>query len=302
MHQIYWSVVAALVVAMVLGVPLTQPAAVTTATALMICGGLPHGAYDIALLRRAANFGLTGLMLAVGAYVAIVALMAAMWIAAPLLALVLFLAGSSYHFGEDWPMLDDPLLRSAAGAAVIAAATIGHPAQVTALFVAMSDPRAVAVARTIIAATPVILLVTAVGIVAAWRTGSQHNASQQWPVAMAACLALLVILPPVVGFALFFVFLHSPRHLRQARAVLHDMHQTWWIATGALLPGVAILGWWAQQHLAPWQIDETIAAQAFQLLAAVAFPHLLLSHWLEIKLGRASSPGQSASHSRAAIA
>lgn len=286
-NRAYWLVVLALLAAKALGAPLDQPAEVTAATVLMIAGGLPHGAYDIALLRRATVLDRYRLALAVGAYAAIVALMGLMWIAAPLLALILFLAVSAYHFGEDWPMLDVPLLRFAAGAAVIAASTIGHPAQVAALFVAMSDPRAVIIAKIIMAAAPVTLLVTAVGVVAAWRNGSR-----QWAAAMAVCLGLLVLLPPVAGFALFFVFLHAPKHLKQARAALRDMDQKRWLATGALVSGVAIVGWWALQRLAPWQIDETVAAHAFQLLASVAVPHLALSRWLEKRLEQSQSAPQ----------
>lgn len=289
----YWLVAVALLFVTALGVPLSQPGEVIAATALMIGGGLPHGAYDIALLRRATTLDRCELTLAVSGYVAIVALMAVLWTAAPLLALVLFLAVSAYHFGEDWAMLDVPLLRLAAGAAVIAAATIGHPAHVTGLFVTMSDPRAAVIARIIIAAAPVILLVTAVGIVTAWLNGSR-----QWAAAMASCLAMLFFLPPVAGFSLFFVFLHTPRHLTLARVALQDMNQISWYATGALVSGTAIFGWWAQHGLMRWRLDLSLTAQAFQLLAAVALPHLLLSRWLENRQNQASSIEPFRSHAR----
>ena len=164
-------------------------------------------------MRRSLALGRSDVALAVGGYAAIALLMVLLWMTLPLVALVLFLAVASVHFGEDWQMLEEPLLRFAAGAAVIAAATIGHPAEVSALFVAMSDPRAAVIAQIITAAAPVALLVTAVGIAVAWRDGSRH-----WAAAMALCFALLLVLPPVAGFALFFVFLHSPRHLAQTRA------------------------------------------------------------------------------------
>ena len=283
-HPAFWLAAAALGVAMILRAPLSQPTAIAIATIVMIGGGLPHGAFDIALLRRAASLDRSALVLAVGGYAAIVALMALLWIVAPLLALVLFLAVSAFHFGEDWPMIDVALLRFAAGAAVIAAATIGHPAGVAALFVAMSDPRAAVVAKGVIAAAPVALLVTSVGVATAWRNGNR-----QWAAAMTVCLALLVLLPPVAGFALFFVFLHAPRHLAQSRNALRDMSQTRWLATGALVSAATLIGWWAQQRLAPWQIKESLAAQAFQLLASVAVPHLVLSRWLEKRLERPTS-------------
>ncbi|HQR90699.1 MAG TPA: Brp/Blh family beta-carotene 15,15'-dioxygenase, partial [Caulobacter sp.] len=126
------------------------------------------------------------------------------------------------------------------------------------------------------AVAPVTLLVTGVGLVEAWRGGSQA-----WATAMGLCLIVLFVAPPVIGFAVFFVFLHAPLHLDRARTVLSDMPQSRWLATGALLSGAALIGWLALRLLAPVRIDETLTSQAFQLLAAVAVPHLVLSHWLE---------------------
>ncbi|MCU6454095.1 Brp/Blh family beta-carotene 15,15'-dioxygenase [Sphingomonas sp. A2-49] len=275
----YWIAAAALVVATLAGVPLGQPAAVAAATLVFIGGGLPHGAYDIALLRRSGALGRFGVRLAVGGYVAVALLMVTLWLTLPLVALALFLVVAAVHFGEDWQMLDEPLLRVAAGTAVIAAATIGHPAEVAALFVAMSDSRAAVIAQVVTAVAPVALLVTAVGIAAAWRDGGRS-----WASAMTLCFALLLILPPVAGFALFFVFLHSPRHLARTRAALRDMTAARWLGTGAMLSGLAIFGWWVVRTIVPSGLGPSATAQAFQLLASVAVPHLLLSRGLERRL------------------
>ena len=280
-YPAYWIAAALLVAAIALRVPLGRPTLVSAATVLFICGGLPHGAYDIALLRRSVALGRSGVALAVGGYAAVAMLMALLWMSLPLVALVLFLTVAAVHFGEDWAMLEEPLLRCAAGAAVIAAATIGHPADVSTLFVAMSDPRASVIAQIITAAAPVTLLVTAVGIAVAWRDGSRR-----WAAAMALCLVLLISLPPVAGFALFFVFLHSPRHLAQTRISLRDMALAHWLMTGAVLSGGAIVGWWTLHRLAPSDISGSMVVQAFQLLASVAVPHLVLSRWLERRQGR----------------
>ena len=284
-HDVYWLAACALIAAMLLHVPLGQSAAVSVATGVFVAGGLPHGAYDIALLRRTIALDWRAMVLAVGGYAAIALLMAVAWATVPLAALIVFLAVAALHFGEDWQMLDEPLLRVAAGAAIIAAPTIAHPAAVSALFVAMSDARAHVIAQIIAAAAPVALLVTAVGIASAWRDGSRR-----WAAAMALCLLLLLIVPPVAGFALFFVFLHAPRHLAQTRSSLRDMTFARWLATGAGLSVAAILGWWAVQRLAPALADTALAVQAFQLLASVAVPHLLLSRWLEKRLDRVGYP------------
>ncbi|MFM9829287.1 MAG: Brp/Blh family beta-carotene 15,15'-dioxygenase [Sphingomonas sp.] len=267
-----------------MGNPLGEVATDTAATFVFIGGGLPHGAYDIALLQRAITLDRHELLLAVGGYGAIAAVMAILWMASPLVALMLFLAVAAVHFGEDWEMLDEPLLRLAAGVAIIAAPTIGHHAAVSAVFVEMSDERAAVIVQLIVAAAPVALLVTAVGIVVAWLDGSRR-----WAAAMALCLILLTALPPVVGFALFFVFLHSPRHLAQARGALRDMASARWVWTGVFIAGIAIAGWCLLQQLAPSPTSLTVAAQGFQLLASVAVPHLLLSRWLDERLNRSDA-------------
>jgi len=280
---VFWPVAVALLLATMLGAPLGQSMAVTAATALFLGGGLPHGAYDIALLRRAIAPGRGVLVLVIGGYVAIAVAMALLWMTLPLLALVLFLSISAVHFGEDWQMLEAPLLRIAAGAAVITVPTISHPAEVAALFVAMSDDRATLLVRIISVAAPVTLLVTAVGIAAAWLAGSRT-----WATAVTLSLVVLAVAPPVIGFALFFVFLHSPLHLDKARGILRDMSRSRWIATGGLLSGATIAGWLALQALFPFRVDANLTSQAFQLLAAVAAPHLLLSHWLERRVRAAA--------------
>lgn len=276
MRPAFWPVAAGLLLAVATGAPLDQSITTTLATVLFMVGGLPHGAYDIALLRKAVAPGRRALVLVVGGYVAVAVAMAVLWLTFPLVALIIFLVIAAMHFGEDWRMLDEPLLRLAAGAAVISVPAVSHPAQVTALFVAMSDPRSTLLVQIIGAAAPVTLLVTAVGLIEAWRGGARA-----WATAMALCLIVLSVAPPVVGFALFFVFLHAPLHLDRARTVLSDMPRSRWLATGALLSGAAITGWLALKLLAPMRMDETLTSQAFQLLAAVAVPHLVLSHWLE---------------------
>ncbi|MES3108475.1 Brp/Blh family beta-carotene 15,15'-dioxygenase [Sphingomonas aurantiaca] len=283
----FWIVGMYLATALAAGISLDGRTATGLATLVFVVGGMPHGAYDIALLTRATRLRHGWLWLAVAGYVGIAIGMAVLWVVVPAGALILFLMVAAIHFGEDWTMLDEPLLKMAAGTAIIAAAAIGHPAQVAALFVTMAGgPGGAVIARAAIAVAPVALLVTSVGIWVAWREGAR-----EWAAATAVAIVALILLPPVAGFALFFVFLHSPRHLSEARALLDDMPRAKWLTTGAAMSALAIGGWW----LFAWRIEALPAdmtAQAFQLLAAVALPHLLLSRWLERRLDPAvSGPG-----------
>ena len=279
-HPAFWLAAIYLVSALAAGLPLDGPIATMIATIVFIAGGMPHGAYDIALLERATRCGRAVLGSAIGGYVGIAVAMALLWVVAPLIALILFLMVASIHFGEDWTMLDEPLLKIAAGTAIIAAPAIGHPAEVARLFVAMAGTRDGAiVAQTMIAIAPVSLLVTTVGIAAAWR-----DDAREWAAATATAILVLIMAPPAAGFALFFVFLHAPRHFADARAMLHTMPRRWWLATGALMSGAAIGGWLVFATTQPRSLPSDITAQAFQLLATVAVPHLMFSRWIERRL------------------
>ncbi len=279
-HPGFWLAAIYLAAALVAGLPLGGPVATLIATCVFIGGGMPHGAYDIALLARASHFGRYRLGLAVAGYVGIAAAMAALWVVSPLLALVLFIAVASIHFGEDWTMIDEPLLKVAAGTAIIAAPTIGHPADVARLFAAMvGGPGGVTVAQALVAVAPVVLLVTIVGIADAWRSGAR-----EWAAATTVAILGLILAPPVAGFALFFVFLHSPRHLADARTTLSGVSHRWWLVTGAILSLAAIGGWAAFATSLARFLPADPTAQAFQLLATVAVPHLAFSRWIERRL------------------
>ncbi len=290
-HWGFWVAAAGLTLALLARLPLTGSSATLVATLVFIGGGMPHGAYDIALLARIGTTSPRQLATAVLAYVAVAGTMAALWLTMPLAALIVFLAVAAVHFGEDWTMIGEPLLKVAAGTAIIAAPAIGHPTEVARLFAAIADgDGGLIVARTMLAVAPVALLVTVVGIVVAWRDGARA-----WAAAMTIAIAMLIVAPPVAGFALFFVFLHSPRHLAAARTSLRDMSLFRWLATGAGMSAAAIVGWLALSTSLPRFLTPDITAQAFQLLAAVAVPHLLLSRWIERRLARRGRHRQDAS-------
>lgn len=296
-HPSFWLAAAYLAVSVVAALPLDGPTATLIATLIFVGGGMPHGAYDIALLARATRLERRGLALAVGGYVVIAGAMAALWVVAPLFALILFLAVASVHFGEDWTIIDEPLLKVAAGTAIIAAPAIGHPAEVARLFVAMAGgPGGETVARAMIAIAPVALLVTTVGIGIAWRDGARA-----WAAATATAIVALIVAPPVAGFALFFVFLHSPRHLADAKTTLSGVSRRWWLATGATMSGAAIGGWLIFATSAARYLTPDSTAQGFQLLATVAVPHLVFSRWIEQRLAHNDRLRATASHTERTI-
>lgn len=269
---LFWPASLLALIAAALGLPLDHPTVTFLLAGLMLLGGLPHGAFDIALAARAWRMGPFAMIATVLAYVGVAAIMATAWSTAPTLALILFLSFSAIHFGEDWTMLEPGLLRAMAGLSVIAAATIGQPQAVTELFALLAPAAGPGIAGTAIALAPVALLVTLVGLAIAWQGGHRH-----WALAQATALLCLVTMPPTTGFFLYFVLLHSPRHLDRIDAVLTGWSRgRFWLCGGtvtALTLGIA--AW-----LGPgfWSGDASgFAAEGFRVLSIVAAPHLLLS-------------------------
>lgn len=241
-------------------------AVITTLTFLL--GGLPHGAFDIHLAARSARLGRARLALFTAMYVGLFALMLIGWAVLPSLTLVLFLLSAAVHFGADWPETDEPLFRIALGFAPICAIGVGHLSDVEALFAAMASPTtAVGVAALIVLVAPITLLVAAIALLVIARRSEGHRS-----VIFAALLASLFVLPPLIGFALFFCAFHTPQHLIALRAELSDWEKPRLIAVGGGVTCLAlVIGTLALPLITSGGI--LTAASGFQLLAALAAPH-----------------------------
>jgi len=135
------------------------------------------------------------------------------------------------------------------------------------------------VARWAQAAAPLTWLVTLVGLETAWRMGYRS-----WAIVYCTCLLGLLVLRPLIGFTLFFVGLHAPRHwqalqrnLPQARAITAG-HEGLWLTI--LTPTV----WLAWMRIAHVTSPLGSSAEAFRLLSIVAAPHLALSLTIERRI------------------
>jgi Brp/Blh family beta-carotene 15,15'-monooxygenase len=271
----FWPACFAFIAASLLDLPLTDNGYLAAAAGMMLLGGLPHGAFDIAIATSTLRLRRSAAMMLLVCYVAVAGGMVLLWAGAPILALSLFLSFAAVHFGEDWRMLEAGLLRTMAGASIICIPAFAHPDSVSALFVAMSGESATWVVRVIVALTPVAVLVTLVGM---WQAVRMGNGG--WALAQFAALASLAALPPQMGFLLYFVFLHSPLHMRGITQMLPDWSDQKLWAYGALICQVCFLAAWV---LAPGLFSGQslmMSADAFRLLSVVAAPHLLLTLYL----------------------
>lgn len=277
----YWPAFALLNAAVAANMTLTGNFPLALAAALMLIGGLPHGAFDIAIARKALRLDRLAAVKLVSAYLGVALAMIGLWAGLPLAALCLFLMLSAVHFGDDWKMIDSGLLRAMAGASVLCIPAFFHPTEVSALFVAMAGDGADWVRRVLIAFTPVALLVTSVGMWQAVKAGSAG-----WALAQLSALMSLAYLPPQIGFVLFFVFLHSPLHMRALSDTLSGWSRRKMWIYGTSICSVCFLaaGIFAPALFSGQSLQ--MSSEGFRILSVVAAPHLLLT----LMLGKLCAP------------
>ncbi len=262
---------------------LAHPGASLAAATAIIVLGLPHGAYDLQMLATPAHLRPSGGWRSwfdarlLGVYLLLLMTAVAVWAFAPAVALLIFLIMAVIHFGEDWDMLDPGLLRHISGLSVLAAVSVTSPRDVALIFGLLSSPEfGATLAQAMVMAAPMVLLVTGVAMVIAAERG--HG---RWALAHAMALAVALVTPPVVGFAAYFVIIHSAIHLKAARHALAAYPLAVFALQGLVMSGLCLAVMLAVNPRAGLPADSRLPLLVFQLLAILTVPHLLLTHrWL----------------------
>lgn len=250
--------------------------------------GFPHGAFDHLVARpvlapRLGRFwwGPFGVC-----YLGLAGVVLLSWMVAPLLTLILFLAGSVLHFGlgdtENKPVKDT----TPRWVAILVYGTLPvlfpvafHPTETAPLLAAIGG---VAESSMESALSHIIWLMPLWGIAFAWVCWDRRT--QRIDVAeviVAACG--FVVLPPILMFGLYFGLIHSPEHLLRLGA-WHDprnLHQAArWVAR-ILVPvsfvcvvGLAVLALTVNDQAAG------LLVPTFQIIAALTLPHMIVTSWL----------------------
>ncbi len=256
------------------GAVFDSAAATATAAVLLLLAGLPHGGFDLALLRRAAIPGAgPGLVTIIALYLGCAGLMYLLWVLQPVAALLAFLAMALLHFAEDWQDQGSALGGAGISAALLTAPTWRNADALGALLVTLTgSPDALAISDGMAMLAPLALLLAGLGIVRLRRKGQTRLV-----VAATASLGAMLLLPPVVGFALFFGLVHSPLQFREhaGRLGLRGFRQ--WgaivmpISFGGLGIALAILA--GNRGMA---LPANIFASSFMALSVLTVPHMLV--------------------------
>ena len=266
------------------GSALLPPAAQVVFALIAVIGlGIPHGALDGELARTALRprFGAAWFVVFSGPYLALSALVIAMWRVAPLPTLAAFLAASIWHFGaEDAPRgsLAEKLAR---GGLPIALPVLVHPVA-TASFLA-------AVVGQPLASMPAWLVFGSgawLVLVAGW-IWSDLRERRPRRLFNPAVLAVFLVLPPLTAFAIYFVCIHAPAHMaalvgdERAAPRIRDRRSAW---TRALpFTGLTVLIGAALWPFYAGPVPARLLALTIQGLAALTLPHMVFDAWLSRK-------------------
>lgn len=252
------------------------PAQVLMLAPLVAILGLPHGALDLPIAEALWPLDSRGRKLMFAAlYLGLSGAVVAVWLLAPGLALMAFLAYSALHFSDDWAA-DAPSLRWSGGLATVGAPALLHHGEVEAIFAVLAPQGAAALASDATAvAGGVALAVLAVSILASKRARGAAALEQAilWSVA--------AVLPPLMYFAVYFCALHSVRHFTATMRAVADGRRALVVAVvlSAMVTFVALL---ASRYGVTGTIPAVTAMTEqgirviFIGLAALTVPHMIL--------------------------
>jgi len=254
---------------------LTSPTILTATCALILLGGLPHGALDLSLLRREFRHRMS---LVIMLYLGLAVVVFATWQIAPSLALTLFLAMAMAHFAEDWSAAEHPFFALSIAVATVSAPALFHHSEMAGLFVMIAgDPTAAHLADTLLLIAPAAAGCAMLALLLLRQAGHRLTSLN------AACaLGAMVALPPVTGFAIYFCLIHSPMHFRAGLKRLAPaggiMRPTIVATLGGLAIALALL-----KLLPTSDPSGNLLVASFMTLSVLTLPHMAVP-WIVRRL------------------
>ncbi len=260
------------------GVSYLDPASFI-ALVMVVLIGLPHGAFDGAVARYLGfAHNVVGAVRFICLYILTAAIVIIIWIIFPGMALAGFLLISAVHFGwGDANAQSRPVFImqiAAHGGLIVFGIGAMHLPSVTPLFSVLADgmiqPALVLIKAmwTIMPGLAILYFILAI----------IHAEIRIRFAELIIISAMIFILPPLVGFAVYFCMIHTIRHLRHIWQRLHSLAQPRQIILQACLFTLAS---WSMGAIAFLGLDSgNIEADLLQVIfigiAALTMPHMIL--------------------------
>jgi Brp/Blh family beta-carotene 15,15'-monooxygenase len=279
--RIFVSVMALLLLTAIMGRQLSAMAALVVLVAGVVLLGLPHGALDPRVARKAfAGRGYT----AIGFYSIYLALALAYWLLwnrYPTLGLAFFLLIAAFHFGSDWEIRGSIVTRCAYGLAIVTLPALRFPSEVASIYAMLGTAHAAAFITVSRFLAPAATGIAAVGAALQFRQRKSDALE------LLSLVAGALLLQPLVFFTCYFALLHSPRHLLEtAEGLGMTSLKRVYLATLPIVLATLLLAGLAYSLLPHIGTDARLLRIVFIGLAALTVPHMLLESAVEAQTKR----------------
>jgi Brp/Blh family beta-carotene 15,15'-monooxygenase len=269
--RIFVSVIGLLVLTALMGQQLSSTAALVVLVVGVVLIGLPHGALDPLVARKAFGGRRYTTIAFYAIYLALVLAYWLLWNRYPTVGLSFFLLIAAFHFGSDWEPRGSFVTRCAYGLAIVTLPVLRFPSEVASIYTMLGTSHAAALITM-----SRILAPAAVGIAA---VGAALQFRQRWSDALEllSIVSGALLLQPLVFFTCYFALLHSPRHLLDtAQGLGMTSLKRIYLATLPVLLATLLLAglaYWLLPHIG---MAAHVVRIVFIGLAALTVPHMLL--------------------------
>jgi Brp/Blh family beta-carotene 15,15'-monooxygenase len=269
--RIFVSVIGLLVLTVLMGQQLSSTAALVVLVVGVVLLGLPHGALDPLVARKAFVGRRYTTIVFYAIYLVLVLAYWLLWNRYPTVGLSFFLLIAALHFGSDWESRGSFVTRCAYGLAIVTLPVLRFPSEVASIYAMLGTSNAAALITM-----SRILAPAAVGIAA---VGAALQFRQRWSDALEllSIASGALLLQPLVFFSCYFALLHSPRHLLDtAQGLGMTSLKRIYLATLPVLLATLLLAglaYWLLPHIG---MAARVVRIVFIGLAALTVPHMLL--------------------------
>jgi Brp/Blh family beta-carotene 15,15'-monooxygenase len=258
--------------AALMGDQLSPNATLAVLVAGVILLGLPHGALDQMVARKAfaGRRGYTNTLFYVS-YLALVLGYWVLWNRFPIFGLASFLLIAAFHFGSDWEGRGNYLTRCGYGCAIVTLPSLRFPAEVVSIYGMLGTEHAPGLVALSTVRAPIAVCIALIGAV----LQLQRHRNDFFELLTIVTGALL--LHPLVFFTCYFTLLHSPRHLLEtAEGLGMTRLKNIYLATFPVLLATLLLAAIAYVLLPRVGANARLLRIVFIGLAALTVPHMLL--------------------------
>ncbi len=247
------------------------------ALALMIGAGIPHGSYDLRVARTKWRSAQLSQVSIVVCYLACVFSMSALCILTPLLGLSLFLVLSALHFAEGESQtlrISDRFGGVLFGLGAILL-PIGLHLDQTEPYVEYFVPLQLFDSLRPLVSQSALFFTASIGLFLAFNLLKRCDVVATFE--RSVCLSAWILLPPLAGFAVWFIGRHSRQHIEVCQQLFKARYQELPLDF-IVISLLAIMGLAPLTLLFDLSDINQLFAASICLIAGLTLPHMLVSH------------------------